>query len=77
MAGDKGQSKLASFVEAIANTIVGLLIAFFAQVAIAWVYDLQITYYDIGVLTFWMTVISVLRSYAIRRIWNSEFWRRK
>ena len=70
------QSKTASFIEAVFNTFIGLLVAFVAQAIIAWVYDIPVTYYHIGILTFWMTVISVLRTYVIRRIWNSQFWKR-
>lgn len=69
------QSKLASFVEACFNTFIGLVVSFVAQAVISWAYDMKLTYYQVGVITFWMTILSVLRSYVIRRIWNSEFWK--
>ncbi len=72
----KRQSKLASAVEAVVNTLVGLLIAFVAQWIICWVYDIPLSASDNFTIVMWMTVISVIRSYIIRRAWNSEFWRR-
>jgi len=71
------QSKTASAVEAVVNTFVGLAIAFAAQSFICWVYGIELSNEDNFIIVSWMTAISVLRSYAIRRAWNSEFWRRK
>lgn len=70
------QTKLASFVEAVVNTGVGLLIAFVAQWLICWFYSIPLSATDNAIIVGWMTVISVIRSYIIRRAWNSEFWRR-
>lgn len=70
------QSKAASLAEAVVNTFVGLVIAFVAQVIICWANDIALSYTDNLIITGWMTVISVIRSYIIRRAWNSEFWRR-
>lgn len=61
--------------EALANTGVGILIAFAANVIIARVYDIPITYEQSGILVFWFTIISLVRTYVIRRAWNSRFWR--
>lgn len=73
----EGQSKLASLIEAIADTAVGFVLAVLAQVLIVYMYDLDhISIWNLGILTFWMTVISILRRYMIRRLWNSEFWKR-
>ena len=71
-----GQSRLASLTEAVVNTLIGLLVAMAAQSAIAWAYDIPLTVKQNAILVFWMTVISIGRSYLIRRLWNSEFWRR-
>lgn len=70
------QSKLASFVEAVVNTGVGLLIAVVATQLICLLNDIPMTLENNLVLTFWMTIISVVRSYVIRRMWNAEFWKR-
>jgi hypothetical protein len=65
-----GQSKLASFVESVVNTLVGLVIAFFAQWLIVWVYAIPLSHKQNLIIVFWMTVLSVLRSYVVRRIAN-------
>lgn len=70
------QSKLESLMEAVISTIVGLAVAFAAQAAIAWVYDMPLSVRDNFLLVFWMTVISVLRQYVIRRIWNRRLQRK-
>lgn len=69
------QTKLASAVEAVVNTGVGVLIAFVAQLAICWAYSIPLSASDNAIIVWWMTVVSVVRSYVIRRLWNSEFWR--
>lgn len=70
-----GQSKLASLTEAVVNTVIGLALSFAAQLIICWAYSIQLTYSDNLIITGWMTGVSVLRSYAVRRIWNGEFWK--
>ena len=70
------QSKLESLMEAVVSTLVGLAIAFAAQAFIAWVYDMPLSVRDNFLLVFWMTVISVLRQYVIRRIWNKRLQKR-
>lgn len=64
------QTKKASFVEAITNTFIGLLIAFFAQWLICWVYSIPLSSKQNLIIVFWMTVLSILRSYVVRRIFN-------
>lgn len=72
----RDQSKRASFVEAVANTIVGYVIAYLAASAIVWAYGMEMTHGDVAVMTNWMTALSVLRGYTLRRMWNAEFWTR-
>ena len=69
------QSKLASAAEAVVNTGVGVLIAFAAQWLICWAYNIPLSASDNAIIVGWMTGISVIRSYVIRRAWNSEFWK--
>lgn len=71
------QSKVASLAEAVVNTFVGLLIAFVAQAFICWAYDIPLSAHQNFVIVSWMTVISVARSYVLRRAWNAEFWKRR
>lgn len=69
------QTKLASFVEACFNTLVGLVIAFVAQDILFKVYGVSVSNEVNAWIVFWMTILSVVRSYITRRIWNSEFWK--
>lgn len=69
------QSRKASFAEAVANTLIGLLIAFWATHLICRLNGIPMSWSDNFVLTGWMTVVSVLRGYVLRRAWNSEFWK--
>jgi hypothetical protein len=66
------QSKKASFLEAVTNTLVGLAIAFAAQWLICWVYGIKLTAHDNAIIVFWMTVLSIFRSYVLRRIFNRQ-----
>jgi hypothetical protein len=70
------QSRLASFIEACANTIIGYCIALFVTVvALKWL-GVQITGPQLFWYTWIMTAVSVVRSYALRRLWNAEWWKR-
>lgn len=70
------QSKLGSLAEAVVNTAIGLLVAMFATAGICKLYGIPMSWENNFIITFWMTVISIARSYIIRRAWNSQFWRR-
>lgn len=69
------QSKLGSFVEAIANTACGYLLALVCMNLIMWAYDYPVTPGQTSIIVGWMTVVSVVRGYAIRRLWNAQFWK--
>ena len=64
------QSKLMSLVEAVANTAVGFAIAVVVTQFICKVYNIPLTLESNTIITFWMTVVSVLRSYLMRRFFN-------
>lgn len=68
------QSKLASLIEACINTMVGLGIAYFAQTWILRELHVPITNKQNLIMVGFMTVVSVLRSYILRRMFNAEFW---
>jgi hypothetical protein len=69
------QSRRASMVEAATSTVVGLIVALLMNV---WL--LRYHYTDdprnhiVGITT-WMTFVSVIRGYVLRRLFNTEFWR--
>jgi hypothetical protein len=64
------QSKRMSMVEAVVNTIVGLCVAMVATAGICKVYGIPMSWDNNFIITFWMTVLSVLRSYVLRRFFN-------
>lgn len=70
------QSKLGSFVEAVANTAVGYLIALVCMRIIMWAYGFPMGTRETSIVVAWMTVVSVVRGYIIRRLWNAQFWKR-
>lgn len=70
------QSKLGSAVEAVVNTAFGYLLALVCMRIIMWAYDFPMGTRETSIVVFWMTGVSVLRGYAIRRMWNSQFWKR-
>ena len=64
------QTKLGSFIESWANIAIGFTINYFANLAILPMFGLMVTASDafgIGVI---FTVISLVRSYVIRRWFN-------
>lgn len=70
----KPQSKTMSMVEAVVNTAVGLVVAMLATAAICKAYGIPMSWENNVIITFWMTVISVVRSYILRRVFNAQ-WR--
>lgn len=71
------QSKIGSAVEAVANTAVGYVIALICMRIIMWAYNFPMGTKETSIVVFWMTGVSVVRGYVIRRLWNAQFWRRK
>lgn len=68
------QSKAMSLLEAVVNTVVGLGIAMVAIAAICKAYGIPMTWENNFIITFWMTVLSVLCFYLLRRLFNAQ-WR--
>jgi len=71
------QSKWGSAIEAVANTAVGYCIALVCMRIIMWAYNFPMGTKETSIVVFWMTGVSVLRGYVIRRMWNSQFWKRR
>lgn len=64
------QSKMMSLIEAVGNTLIGLVIAYFAQAWFLAYMDVQITAVQNWSLVLFMTLVSIVRSYVLRRIFN-------
>lgn len=65
-----GQTKRGSFVEAMTNILVGVVIAFVSQLIIFKHYGYSITWETNAWMTLWFTGVSLARSFILRRIFN-------
>ena len=65
------QSRLMSAVETATNIAVGLVVSFIAQLVIFDVYDISITVSQNVEITLFFTLVSIVRSYALRRFFNN------
>lgn len=65
-----GQSRLGSFVEAGANVAIGYTIAVTAQMAIFPLFGVHIAHSQHLIMGLLFTVVSLLRSYSLRRVFN-------
>lgn len=64
------QSRLGSAVESVANVAIGYLVAVGSQVVIFPLFGIHIPFSDNLLIGAWFTVISLLRSFALRRFFN-------
>lgn len=67
---NKGQKKLHSGIEAVINTVVGYVIAVTSQEVIFPMYGVHIPLWASMTMALWFTVVSVVRSYSLRRLFN-------
>ena len=67
------QTKSMSLLEAVVNTVLGLVVAMFATAAICKAYSIPMSWENNFIITFWMTVISIVRSYLLRRLFNGDW----
>jgi hypothetical protein len=68
------QTKLQSMIESITNVAIGYLVALFSQIVIFPFYDINISMSDNLMIGAWFTVISITRSYLIRRYFNKKLF---
>lgn len=68
------QSKLHSFIEALSSTAVGFVINVTAQHLIFPLFGIFIPFSQNLMIAVIFTVISVIRSYVIRRFFNNQFY---
>lgn len=66
------QTKKYSLIEAITNTLTGLVVAFCIQIIIYPIMDIPVKLYQNIIITIVFTAASILRSYLIRRIFNND-----
>jgi hypothetical protein len=65
------QSRCMSMIEVATNITIGLVVSFISQIAVFKLYDIHISVTQNVEITIWFTVISIIRSYLIRRWFNS------
>lgn len=69
------QSKRQSFIEACVNTAIGLLLALLVNALLMVMVGVKASWAQNLFITAGHTVISVIRTYAIRRFFTSEGWK--
>lgn len=67
-----GQSRIESLVEACVGTVIGFAVSFAAWPIVGWILDLPYTSSQHFYITLLFTIISVLRSYIVRRYFNKR-----
>ncbi len=71
------QSKKQSFIESIINVAVGYSLAVIAQIIVLPFFGANIKVIDNMIIGLIMTVLSIARSYGIRRLFNNNIFRLK
>ena len=64
------QSRLASLIESLTNVAIGMVVSFFGQIAVSWWYNLPLNFAQNMQIVMFFTVLSVGRSYVLRRVFN-------
>jgi hypothetical protein len=64
------QLKKHSLIESITNVIVGYGVALLSQIIIFPIFGIKVTIRDNVLIGLFFTVVSIIRSYALRRIFN-------
>lgn len=67
-----GQSKRHSWLEAILNVVIGSVVALCSQLVLFPMFNIHIPFTDDLWLTFYFTLISLARSYTLRRWFNRK-----
>lgn len=69
------QTRIGSLVEALANVAIGAGIALGSQLVIFPAYGIHVSWGVDLAITAWFTVISIARSYVLRRYFNARLHR--
>jgi hypothetical protein len=64
------QSRLQSFIESVANVAIGFFVALASQLVIFPVFDIKISLSENLAIGAFFTIISIVRSYVVRRVFN-------
>lgn len=66
------QSKKHSLIESVSNVLIGYLVALFSQLLIFPFFDIDVSLSDNVLIGLWFTLISIVRSYTLRRFFNRK-----
>ena len=66
------QTKKQSLIEAIANVLIGYIVAVISNAAILPLFGVNLAFSDSMLIAVWFTVISLIRGYAVRRWFNKK-----
>ena len=66
------QSKLQSLIESLTNILIGYLTALLSQILIFPLFDIYVTFQDNLLIGLYFTIISLIRSYLVRRYFNKR-----
>jgi len=66
------QTKLGSFYESIMNICIGAIVALISQIIVFPFYGIEVSLNTNLAIMSWFTVISVVRSYVVRRWFNKR-----
>ena len=66
------QTKTGSLIESIINIFIGYIVALVSQILIFPIFDINISFSENILIGAWFTLISLVRSYIIRRWFNAK-----
>lgn len=66
------QTRLGSALESFANILIGYIVALLSQLLIFPLFDIHVSFHSNLLIGLWFTVISLVRSYALRRWFNAR-----
>ena len=66
------QTKYQSLIESFINVLIGYLTALLSQVLIFPIFNINVTFQDNLLIGLYFTIISLIRSYLVRRYFNSK-----
>ena len=66
------QTKYQSFIESLTNILIGYLTALLSQLLIFPLFNIYVTFQDNLLIGLYFTIISLIRSYLVRRYFNNK-----
>ena len=67
----KTQKKIHSLIESLANVAIGYFVALASQLLIFPFFNIHVTLRDNIAIGLWFTIISIIRSYTLRRLFTN------